>query len=81
VHIDEALRIFRERVIFQPELARATFLKSNILKACGDADEARTGMLRGKSFQMYAELRRGAVPGIGEPSQADFDDLIAFWSR
>jgi hypothetical protein len=79
VHIDEALRIFRERKIFRPELARATFLKSKILEACSDADEAR--MLQGKSFQMYAELRRGAMPGTGEPSQAEFDNLVAFWSR
>ncbi|KAF1850931.1 uncharacterized protein K460DRAFT_24339 [Cucurbitaria berberidis CBS 394.84] len=79
VHIDEALRIFSERVIFRPEFARAMFWKSKLLEASGDSDEARK--LWGKSVQMYLEITHRVVQGNIEPSAADFDGVIAFWSR
>ncbi|KAH7348146.1 P-loop containing nucleoside triphosphate hydrolase protein [Pyrenochaeta sp. MPI-SDFR-AT-0127] len=79
IHFDEALRIFNEHAIFRPELTRATFWKSRLLKASGRVEEARK--VKDKSVEMYFDVTLGAVQDIIEPSLADFDGIVAFWSQ
>ncbi|KAI8940905.1 hypothetical protein NX059_002163 [Plenodomus lindquistii] len=77
--INAAIAIFSDRSTFRPELARATFWKSQVLDAGGD--DAAAHKLRQQSVRMYSNVTRKAMSGDAEPTQADFDDVVAFWSR
>jgi hypothetical protein len=77
-HLDEAVRIFN-RPVFKPEMARATFRKSKVLEMNGQVEHAR--ILREESIRSYREIRNQAEAGSEVPSGADFDDIVAFWSR
>jgi len=76
-HIDDALKIFVDRATLKPERARATFTKSEILLAAQEFDEANS--LRMKCKDEYVEISGQVLDR--EPTSADFDDLVAFWSR
>lgn len=75
-HIEEALHIFSDAT-FLPERARALFRKSAILEAAGKATEAKS--CREESLKYYREVTgRFAEDTV---TDADFDDIVAFWSR
>lgn len=76
-HIDDALKIFVGRATLKPEKARATFTRSEILLAAQELDEANS--LRMKCTDEYVEIIGQAVDR--DLTGADFDDLVAFWSR
>ncbi|KAI9712292.1 MAG: hypothetical protein M1820_001505 [Bogoriella megaspora] len=78
-HMDEALRIFQERAVYRPESIRATFRKSEILRAEGRVEEA--DKLRIESCLMYHDITEEALTASSELLDANFDDLVAFWSR
>jgi hypothetical protein len=65
--------------MFKPELAHARYWKSKILTALDHDDEAEDMCcLSGKTYDMLTERM---IPVSSGPSQEDFDDLVAFWSR
>jgi hypothetical protein len=72
-------KIFSSRSHYQQELARTKFRESKILKALGKEDEAS------QAASHALKLRRKIVPKDDRPlqsmSEADFDDLVIFWSR
>ncbi|KAI9689075.1 MAG: hypothetical protein M1822_000812 [Bathelium mastoideum] len=78
-HIDEALRIFQDRVVYQPEKARALFRKSEILRGQGHLQEAHESQK--ESLRLYHDILSAAPKTSEGLSHADYDDLVAFWSR
>ncbi|KAF2108477.1 hypothetical protein BDV96DRAFT_652728 [Lophiotrema nucula] len=78
-HVDEALRIFGDRVIFLPERARALFRKGDILQAAGMATEAVRWQQ--ESLSLYLKISGNGTVTPGSVTDANFESLVAFWSR
>lgn len=78
--INQALKVWTvDKVTYQPEIARTSFLKGKLLDKMGSHDEA-VGW-----FRDAFDLRRRLVPGdekrIEGLEEDDFDELVTFWSR
>jgi len=67
---------------YKPELARSTFLKANVLFLQNKDDSVHVDevALFEKAVRMLQELGKGADKDAGDLTEADFDDLITFWS-
>ena len=76
-HIDSALHIFGRDEWFLPERARALFRKSAIREAMWEVAEAIT--CRQESLSLYAQVTgKEASEAV---TDAEFDDIVTFWSR
>jgi ATP:corrinoid adenosyltransferase len=81
--LDQALKIYGDREYYDPEKARALYKKGKSLqhvvmegnKSNKSLNEA-LGLHR-KLKKEKADFRRG----VDELTDADFDDLIVFWSK
>lgn len=73
------MKIFSSRPYYKNELARTTYKKGQMLLAMGEEWGAS------ELFQEAFRLRQALVPrdtrSIEELSEADFDQLVIFWSR
>ena len=81
--LDQALKIYRDREYYDPEKARALYKKGKLLQHV-----AREGNKNKKSLNealdLYRRLKKEKGDfrrGIDELTDADFDDLIVFWSK
>lgn len=78
--IDQALKVWRlRRAIYSPEIARTTFLKAKLLMQSDNGPEAAV---------LFKEARniRNSLPGVmikpdEQLREADFDELVTFFSR
>ncbi|KAI0436327.1 hypothetical protein F4803DRAFT_542680 [Xylaria telfairii] len=78
--LDQALQIYRVReAVYQPELARTTFLKAKLELQCGHEPEAK------KLFEHARDMREklSSVPPKPDASlrELDFDEAVTFFSR
>ncbi|KAF2455839.1 hypothetical protein BDY21DRAFT_61825 [Lineolata rhizophorae] len=77
--LDQALDAYSNKEIYRPERARAKFRRATTLKALGRTEEA------GKDFAKAYELYKAAAPednrSLESLTEADFDAIIAFWSK
>lgn len=83
VLIDHALRAYSDTDIYAPEKARALFLRSKILGMMRQPD--RAGADLDGAVKLYRDIT-GTTVGDDSmarklPTMAEFDTLIAFWSR
>lgn len=68
----------------QPEIARSTFLKSKTLYLQHPGDDMRNAesvQLYDRAMQMLQRLKPGLKKDREDITEADFDDLVTFWSR
>lgn len=78
--IEQALRIWRPmETVFNPEIARSTFLMAKVLRQSGAIQQA---------VELFKEARelRNRVPSAPKKEdvslgEADFDVLVTFFSR
>ncbi|KAF2160591.1 hypothetical protein M409DRAFT_28977 [Zasmidium cellare ATCC 36951] len=78
--IDQALGSWRmDQTSFKPEIARTTWLKARELSLRGNLTGALD--LQRTAALMRGELKPGDQRQSKHLSDADFDDLVAFWSR
>ncbi len=74
-----ALKIWSlEPNVYQSEIARTTFLKSKVFKASGKGQNAVIAL------KVAARLRGELLDMEEDPEDlvmADFDSMVAFWSR
>lgn len=78
--LDQALKIYGDREYFGPEKARALYKKGKLLGDIGNDGEAYLK----RAMNLYQDLKKGCSDprrGIDELSDADFDQLIVFWSK
>lgn len=81
--MDEALRIWGDKPQYKNRVARTSFMKGKFLvdiAAESDGDEARKGHeCIEKAKALYSELA-GPQTSL-ELTEADFDNIVMFWSR
>lgn len=75
--LDQALKIYGDREYYGPEKARALHKKGKLLDTLGKSDESNTYILKAQS--LYRKLEDKEDTHIA--TDADFDDLIVFWSK
>ncbi len=76
---NQALKIYGDREFYAPERARAKFKKGKLLAVLGHEKEA--DVCFAEALELYGQVRPGEPPGILSLDDADFDDMITFWSR
>ena len=80
--IDHALLIWGlDPSVYQPEIARTTFLKGRLLRTLGKPDKAEKLIEKATA---YWKLAVGVSPMLQTdlpPKADDFDNLVTFWSR
>ncbi|GME43675.1 putative tetratricopeptide repeat domain-containing protein [Neofusicoccum parvum] len=77
--LDQALKIFTGRPVYLPERARAMFKRSRVLELLGRLKEAETE--KEESLKLLRELTDLGTKTLDEITDADFDEVIVFWSR
>ncbi|KAL1626888.1 hypothetical protein SLS56_006616 [Neofusicoccum ribis] len=77
--LDQALKIFTGRPVYLPERARAMFKRSRVLKLLGKLKEAETE--KEENLKLLRELTDLGTKTLDEITDADFDEVIVFWSR
>lgn len=80
--IDQALLIWNlDPSVYQPEIARTTFLKGLGLKILGKDEKAKKLIEQATAF--WALTIGDSTLGETElqPCSEDFDNLVTFWSR
>jgi hypothetical protein len=75
--LDQALRVYSGREQLRPEQARTSFRMGKLLKVLQDEKSAEYFT---KAFSIYRDLK-GADRAASSLVEADFDDLVAFWTR
>jgi hypothetical protein len=79
--VDHALKAYSDADIYAPEKARATFLRSQILRMMRQPDKADTELQ--EATRLYEKVV--GETAVRRPAEAlakeDFDELITFWSR
>lgn len=75
--LDQALKIYGDREYYGPEKARALHKKGKLLATLGKRDESHTYILKAQS--LYRNLKSKEDTHVA--TDADFDDLIVFWSK
>jgi hypothetical protein len=81
--LDQALKIYGDRDYYSPEKARASYKKGKLLKALGEQGR-HSEMFLDKAWVLREKLTKknsGLKRSIDELTDADFDDLIVFWSK
>lgn len=77
--MQQALKIFSSKSYYRRELARCKFKEGQLCDAFGDKAEAT------KSFDQAFKLRREILPAdkrdLDDLVEADFDEMVIFWSR
>lgn len=68
-----------DRKIYKPEIARTSFLKKKLLELQGDDADASIAL--STAIELWEETTGSAVKKANELKEADFDDLVTFWSR
>ena len=78
--IDQALKTWGlDPGIYQPEIARTTFLKGNLLKIL-EKDNKAEQLIEKATAIFLAHASKAPEPDT-QPNSADFDNLVTFWSR
>ncbi|KAJ5406075.1 tetratricopeptide repeat domain-containing protein [Penicillium sp. CMV-2018d] len=78
--IDQALKVYGLRQsVFLPELARTTFLKAHLATHLGEVLEATD--LFNKAKEMRSQIPHAPLKPDASLKEADFDELVTFWSR
>lgn len=75
--LDQALKIYGDREYYGPEKARALHKKGKLLDIVGKNDEGNTYISNAQS--LYRRLKSKEDTHVA--TDADFDDLIVFWSK
>ncbi|KAF2969761.1 hypothetical protein GQX73_g3870 [Xylaria multiplex] len=79
-HLQEAMRIFRDRPEYKPEKARVLYKTSQVLRATGDTESADAMLY--KAERIYDEVILPDSHKTAEgPMEQKMDDIITFWSR
>ncbi|KAI1425307.1 hypothetical protein F5Y12DRAFT_747918 [Xylaria sp. FL1777] len=78
-YLNSALRIFSTRAYLVNERARTTFRKGKLYQLMGQDEEA--GKLLSESYRLRKQLRPSDNRLLEDLLEADFDQLVAFWSR
>ncbi|KAM3476171.1 hypothetical protein MY8738_007067 [Beauveria namnaoensis] len=79
VLINQALKVFSGRRQYRQELARSTYKASQVSRAMGNNSKAEAELQ--EAFQLRRALLPGDRRGNDELTEADFDNLVVFWSR
>jgi len=78
-YLDQSLKVFSRGTYYAPDLARAQFLRSQVLNKLGRNVEAQ------EAASSAINIRRSLVPldirSFGELGQVEFDELVAFWFK
>lgn len=78
--IDQALKTWGlDPGIYQPEIARTSFLKGNLLKTLGKDNRAE--QLIEKATAIFLANASNVPETNMQPNSEDFDNLVTFWSR
>ena len=78
--IDQALKTWGlDPGIYQPEIARTTFLKGNLLRTLGKDNRAE--QLIEKATAIFLANASNVPETNMQPKSEDFDSLVTFWSR
>ncbi|EED16512.1 NB-ARC and TPR domain protein [Talaromyces stipitatus ATCC 10500] len=75
--LDQALKIYGEREYYGPEKARALCKKGKLLAVVDKLEESRAYMSQAQV--LYRKLK--SKEDTHDATDADFDDLIVFWSK
>lgn len=78
-YILHAEKIFASRSHYQQELARTEYRKARILLQQGKTKDA--DVIASRAHQRRRKIIRKDERVLEDLSEADFDDLIIFWSR
>ncbi|KAI0396025.1 hypothetical protein F5Y17DRAFT_465366 [Xylariaceae sp. FL0594] len=78
-YLNTALKIFDSRTYLLNERARTTFRKGRLYQLMGRDIEA--GYHLSQAYQMRRQLKPEDARPLEELVEADFDELVAFWSR
>lgn len=78
-HLDEALQIFADRPTFKPERCRALFKRGVVEQSLGHVESSTAN--RDQSSQLYREFLPKGAKAFATITEADADELVAFWSR
>jgi hypothetical protein len=68
-----------EKLVYRNEIARTTFLKAQLLSQMDEKQAAQEALDR--ATELYAELRPRSSKASRMLEEADFDQLVCFWSR
>ncbi|KAK3328632.1 hypothetical protein B0T19DRAFT_462261 [Cercophora scortea] len=74
-----ALKTFSSRTYLLNERARTSFRKGKLLELMGMDAEAKK--LLADAYGFWKQLKPSDARPLSELKEADFDDLVAFWSR
>ncbi|KAF2426279.1 hypothetical protein EJ08DRAFT_593835 [Tothia fuscella] len=78
--VDQAIEIWSVNTkAYMPEIARTTFLRAKILFAKGVQDESIAN--RAKAVSDYRTISRDWETEDDHITEANFDELVTFWSR
>ena len=80
--IDHALLIWGlDPSVYQPEIARTTFLKGQLLRTLGKPEKAEKLIEKATVYwnltTSFSPMRKTDL----RPKSEDFDNLVTFWSR
>ncbi|KAM4057224.1 tetratricopeptide repeat domain-containing protein [Hirsutella rhossiliensis] len=78
-YLNSALKIFNSRSYLTNERARTSFRKSKLLRLMGKRTAANRLSL--EAYETRKQLRPLDGRPLEELEEADFDELVAFWSR
>ncbi|KAK5995287.1 hypothetical protein PT974_03688 [Cladobotryum mycophilum] len=79
IYVDMALKVFKLRSYLSNELARTTYLKGRLYREMGQ-NSAANGLMR-EAYDIRKHLEPMDSRPLEELDVADFDQLVAFWSR
>ncbi len=80
--IEQALLIWGlDPSVYQPEIARTTFLQGRLLTILGKDEQACKLIEKATAFWSTTDGSSSAGEKGSQPSPEDFDNLVAFWSR
>jgi hypothetical protein len=81
--LDQALKIYGDREYYDPEKARALYKKGTLPQhVVGKGIKSKKTL--NEALDLYRKLKKEKADfrrGIEELTDADFDDLIVFWSK
>lgn len=82
--IDQALETWGlDPGVYQPEIARTTYLKGQLLKVLKEDEEADRLIEKATAILTATASYHGTSGSQADalPSSKDFDSLVTFWSR
>ena len=77
-HADESMRLYADKAVYSPHLARLLFQRSRIQAQVGDPSAKST---LHSAFAILKRVRPNEGRFAEELSEADFDELVGIWER